>query len=385
MERRTPVEVFPPGEFIREELEARGWTQEVLAEIIGRSPRLVNEIIAGKRSITPETAHGLADAFGTGPQLWMNLESAYRLQQSQPKDDLVARRARLYGKVPVREMIRRRWVEKSDNVDVLEGRVLAFLGLRSVEDALRPIPHAARKSASDEAANPAQHVWLLRARQLAPAVSARPFTAARLQESLSKLRLLLQNPEEVRQVPRILSEAGVRLVIVEHLPQTKIDGCTFWLDARSPVVALSLRYGRIDAFWYTLHHELRHVLNGDVRIAGAALLDSDIYGEGAIPFAERDEMEQRANREAAETLIPKAELDDFIARTSPLYAKTKIIGFANLIRVHPGIVVGQLQNRREILFSHSREMLVPVREKVTSATLTDGWGHHPPLLTTAQG
>jgi len=75
---RTPAEVFPPGEFIREEIEARGWSQVELAEILGWPPRLVSELIAGKRAITPETAKGLGEAFSTGAQFWMNLESSYR-------------------------------------------------------------------------------------------------------------------------------------------------------------------------------------------------------------------------------------------------------------------------------------------------------------------
>ena len=59
MNERIPAEVFPPGEFLRGELEARGWTQTEFAEIISRPTRLVNEIIAGKRGITPDTARGL--------------------------------------------------------------------------------------------------------------------------------------------------------------------------------------------------------------------------------------------------------------------------------------------------------------------------------------
>ena len=66
-----PAEAFPPGEFLREELEERNWTQADLAEIMGRPLVLVNEIISGKRSITPETAIGLAAAFGTSAELWM--------------------------------------------------------------------------------------------------------------------------------------------------------------------------------------------------------------------------------------------------------------------------------------------------------------------------
>ncbi len=63
---RTPAEVFPPGEFIRGgAIEARGWSQVELAEILGRPPRLVSELIAGKRAITPETAKALGEAFNT--------------------------------------------------------------------------------------------------------------------------------------------------------------------------------------------------------------------------------------------------------------------------------------------------------------------------------
>ena len=96
MSNLIAAEVFPPGEILREEIEARGWTQTDLAEILGRPPRLVNEIIAGKRAISPETAQGLGDAFGTGAQFWMNLESAWQLSRVKEQDGDVARRAKLY-------------------------------------------------------------------------------------------------------------------------------------------------------------------------------------------------------------------------------------------------------------------------------------------------
>jgi HTH-type transcriptional regulator/antitoxin HigA len=74
-----PAEVFPPGEFIRDELEARGWTQGDLAQIMGRPLQFVNELVAGKKQITPETALGLAKAFGDDDALyWMNLDNACR-------------------------------------------------------------------------------------------------------------------------------------------------------------------------------------------------------------------------------------------------------------------------------------------------------------------
>ncbi len=73
---RKSAEIFPPGDFVREELEARNWTQGDLASILARPLQLVNEIVLGKRAITPETAQGFANAFSTTPELWLNLEGA---------------------------------------------------------------------------------------------------------------------------------------------------------------------------------------------------------------------------------------------------------------------------------------------------------------------
>ena len=81
MGMRRPAEVFPLGEFLREELDERGWTRIDLAEIMVRPIVLVNGVISGKRGITPKTAKGLAAARGASPELWLHLEAAYQLQR----------------------------------------------------------------------------------------------------------------------------------------------------------------------------------------------------------------------------------------------------------------------------------------------------------------
>ena len=103
MKSHAPAEVFPPGEFLKDELEARGWNQTDLAEIIGRGVTVVNEILSAKRGITPDTAQALADALGGSAQFWLNLESMYRLSLVG-HSDVVSRRARLHAKAPYREM-----------------------------------------------------------------------------------------------------------------------------------------------------------------------------------------------------------------------------------------------------------------------------------------
>src|SRR5258708_39785253 len=107
MTDKLPAEVFPPGDRLKEELDDRGWTQADLAHILGRPARLVSEIITGKRAITPETAHGLGQAFDTGPDFWMNLETQYQLRRIPIANHAVARRTRIYGQFPVKGMQKR--------------------------------------------------------------------------------------------------------------------------------------------------------------------------------------------------------------------------------------------------------------------------------------
>ena len=92
--KRPVAQVFPPGDFIREELEARGWTQGHLARIIGRPVQAINAIVNAKKEITPATAVALGAAFGTSAEFWLNLEIAYRLAQAGPADPAIAARAR---------------------------------------------------------------------------------------------------------------------------------------------------------------------------------------------------------------------------------------------------------------------------------------------------
>jgi len=372
MLNRVPAEVFPPGEFIREELEARGWTQGDLAQIMDRPLRLINELIAGKKQITPETARGLSKALGDGdPLYWMNLDAAYRLRQLEPdEDESVDRRAKLYSLFPVRELMKRKWIEPSKNLDVIEHRVCRFFRIKNLDE--QPVfAHAAKAVQYDER-TALQWAWLYRAKELAEGTHSAPYSEGKLRDVLAKLRSLLMAPEEIRQVPHILAEAGVRLVIVEFLPGAKIDGATFWLND-IPIIALSIRFDRVDNFWFVLRHEIEHVLNRD----GLVTIDIEL-----IERLQRKETlppeEVRANVAAAEFLVPRSELDGFITRVRPLYSEQRILLFAKRIGVHPGLVIGQLQFRDEIPYTHFHKHLVKIREIVTQSALTDGWGTVPP-------
>jgi len=361
-------EAFSPGEYIREELDARGWTQGDLTDILGWRPKDVSEIVTGKRAITAETASRLADAFGTSAQLWMNLESSYRLARTAAVDQGIARRARIYSLAPVNDMQKRGWIERTDNAEVLEAQILKFFQIPNLDSELK-FKHAAREGGGDRSA---QIAWLCRARELAATLPVTGiFSPQSLEGLLAELAKITPSPEELRRIPKLLSDAGIRFLIVEPLPHSKIDGACFWLDDKSPVVALSMRFDRIDWFWHTLMHELAHVRNGDGK--DEATLDADLVGDEAEPFESKTDIEQKADRAAVKFLINQEQLEDFILRVRPFFSHMKILGFAHKIGTHPGIVVGQLQKRKIIEYAHSRRMLVRVRHIIIPSALTDGW------------
>jgi HTH-type transcriptional regulator/antitoxin HigA len=342
-----------------------------LADILGRPPQAINEVIKGKRAITPDTARGLAEAFGTSAQLWMNLQSAYdlaRMQQSEASP--VSRKAKLYEFAPISEMQKRGWIEKSSNVEIVESQVLKFFGIDNLDAAVE-LAAAARKSAAGEW-TPPQRAWLVRAKQLARAIQVTgKFTAAAMRNALNALSLLKDDPEEIRKIPRVLSEAGIRFLIVAPLAQSKIDGACFWLSPNEPVVVLSFRYDRIDWFWHTLMHELGHVSAGDGKTT--ATLDIRLVGTDALAASEKTPQEVKADEFACAFLVAPDELEDFIART-PVYSRLKIVGFAKRLGVNPGIVVGQLQHRKRVPYTNFRPLLVSVKQFIFgSGVVTDGW------------
>src|ERR1051326_1351527 len=281
MTRRKVAEAFPPGEFIKDELEARGWLQTDLAAIIGRNTGTVSQIISGKQPINPELARALGAAFGTSAEYWMNLQTYYDLWKAEEKTDesAIERRALIHNRMPqLKEAIKRNWIESSESIDVLEQRVCDFLEIPNIT-AEPKLSYAARKTVvadvSYSATSPALAAWLKRAKHLAnTTIKAEKYSVEKFRTALQQLKLFLPNAADVRRIPRLYAEAGVRFLVVEHLPQTRVDGATFWINEHSPVIVLSLRYDRLDNFWHTLLHETKHVLDGDGK--EAPCIDEDI-------------------------------------------------------------------------------------------------------------
>jgi HTH-type transcriptional regulator/antitoxin HigA len=366
------MDVPHPGEFIREEIEARGWSQRDLAYILGVPEQAVNMITSGKRGISPEMAKALGTAFDVSAEYFANLQQAYEMVNARAPDPAVARRAALQAIFPVREMIRRGWLADTD-ISMLEAQVMRFFQKNSLSE-VPYMAHAAKKADYSET-NPLQLAWLFRVRQLASEMVVPAFSRKKLEDFVAGLPRYMIDPEEVRHVPRALAECGVRYVVVETLPKAEIDGVCCWIDDESPVIGMTTRHDRIDNFWFVLRHEIEHVLNGDGRgDLSANVVDVDLEGADDLNLPA---IEVNANRAAQSMCVPADELDSFYVRKFPYIAEKDVIAFARRIQRHPGIVVGQLQrkmNRYNWLARHK----VKVRQHLAGAALIDGWGDVAP-------
>lgn len=369
------TDVPHPGEFIAEELEARDWLQRDLAYILGIPEQGVNMIVSGKRGISPEMARALGDAFDVSPMFFSNLQNAYEMSRARMPDPSISRRALFQGAYPVREMIKRGWLEDTD-VGLLEAQLMRFFRKNDVTD-IPYLAHATKKKDYAET-SPAQLAWLFRVRQVCAKMIVRPYSESLLREAISDvLPGFMVDPEETRHVPRVLAECGVRFAIVETLPKALIDGVCFWEDAQSPVVGMSTRFDRIDNFWFVLRHELEHVLNRD----GQGEAEENVTVDVGLETASADDLpleEVRSNAAAQAFCVPTDELESLLLRKAPYISERDVVGFSLRIGRHPGIVVGQIQHRLDRPDWLNR-LKVRVRQFIARTAVMDGWGEPAPV------
>ncbi|PLZ93728.1 addiction module antidote protein, HigA family, partial [Fischerella thermalis CCMEE 5196] len=261
-QKLTPARVPTPGKILSRELEARGWTQKDLAEIMGRPVQTINEIIRGSKQITPETAIELSQALGTCPEFWTNLEAKYRLHLvgKEKKEQDIARKSRLYTIAPISELIKKGWIQATDSIDELEQQVCNYLGISSLNET----PQLAVNFRCSEYREPeeiSRIAWVKRVEYRAKQQTVANFDRKQLEAAIPEIVAFTEQVESIVQIPQLLADLGVHFVIVPHLKKTYLDGAAHYLNDK-PIIALTLRYDRIDSFWFTLMHELAHIVLG---------------------------------------------------------------------------------------------------------------------------
>lgn len=274
-------------------------------------------------------------------------------------------------------MIRRGWFENGDQ-SLLELQISRFFEASSIGEVPKIISFQAAAKRTDYEDDPPEHVaWLYRVRQIARSMNRPAYSREALLAALPKLRALTVDPEDVRRVPAILHDCGVRFVIAEALPSSptnKIDGVCTWLDDNSPVIGISTYHDRMDNFWFVLRHEIEHVLHGHGK--SKSILDN-LVPETMVADDRVAKEERIANAAALNFCFPREKIESFFLRKAPYISERDVIGFAALMETHPAIVVGQIQHMKDD-YRWLRKYLVKIRKFLLEDTVYDGWGQVAP-------
>lgn len=370
-----------PGQLLEALLKERGWSQRLLAVVLDMDETGINRLVANKRPVDAQLALSLEELFEVPAERFMDLQKSYDLAlariETRPDPERKTR-AHLFGGLPVAEMIKRGWIKAEDIRDVpaVRSELMRFFNVNRIED-IETLPHAAKKTQVNTPATPHQLAWLYRVKKIASGMLVARYSPQSVAAAVSKLKQLLFSVEETRKAPRILAESGIRFLIVEALPSSKIDGVCFWLNESAPVIALTTRFDRIDNFWFVLRHELEHVLQRHGLATDTTMLDAELEGERAGTKSV-DEEERVANEAAADFCVPKKMMDSFYVRKAPLIRDADIVAFSRMIKVHPGIIAGQLRHRSG-KYHLWQNHLVKIRNVVSPNAITDGWGDLAPL------
>lgn len=334
--RPWPDIAIPPGETLNETLEDLGITQAELARRTGRPVQAINEIVRGSKEITPETALQLARVLGVPAHIWVRLEADYRFNKARLEDATrLKNEIPLASGYPYREMAKLGWVGATNDRAERVGELLAFFGVASLRNVQGSWTAEFRKSRKlKRTSKEALIAWLRQGERIAQRANTSAFDIKGLRAAVQDIRSLSKTgPEEFQpKLEALLSKNGVALVLVPHLRGTGAHGATRWLTPEKAIVQMSIRYKWADIFWFSLFHELGHVLlHGRRRVF--IELDDGL----------KDERESQADEFASEQLIPSAKYKSFVADRS-IYTQPEVASFAEEVGIAPSIVVGRLQH-----------------------------------------
>ncbi len=333
---------IPPGETIKEVLEARDMSQLELSRRMGKPPQAISEIINAKKAITKETAIQLERVLGLPAYFWLNIERNY--QDTLARDQEVAQLTRQMEKfkdTPYRELIKRGYLQDfKQPIDRLRATLnwLRVASYEALENYFDQSIFAYRKSPKFDLPLIKLAAWLRIGEEAHNSCVLEPFNPDALRARLPEIRsltLLHLRAEWQPKLEKIGRECGVAFLMVKEFESFPVSGVTRWLN-NNPSVQITLRGKRADIFWFTLFHEIGHVLLHEPR---DLFIDVD-HQSKENPF------EAEADAFAADTLIP-SEIYNRIERiaATQVITDTQIENWAREIGITPGIILGRLQRK----------------------------------------
>ncbi len=323
---------FHPGYYIKEIVDDSGLTQEDFAKRLDTTPKNLSLLIRGEQSLSIDIAMKLSRMLGTNVSYWLNLQNAYDalIAEFKSKEELEQEKEtfKSLDYKYFRENFGLPDLSRKIDEQIIEVRrflQVATLSVFKKRDMAVSFRSASKEisSANIIKANAMVQIAINKALTL----DAPKYNKTKFKEAVDYALSLTRRHEEFYPlIKNAFFEAGVIFVILPNLSGSKINGATKKLE-KNVVLMVNDRRLNSDIFWFTLFHEIGHIIHSD-------------YG---ISFEkEIGEKEEIADKFASDSLINPEAYEKFVAEG--VFTLESIQQFANLIDRDPGIVLGRLQN-----------------------------------------
>lgn len=340
-----PDFLIHPGETLKEILEQRDMTQKELAIRTGYTEKHISTIIKGKKNISSQFAKSLEYVFGIEASFWCNLQSEYEQEiiQFNETNNISKKEIDILNNLKdiVKYFINKKIIAEDDVVPAI---IIKLRKILNVSD-LTCIPQLSMQGAFRGSTGSTVDPYVLCAWQK---ICELKMTDMNIEKALDIhllktyipqiKRLMFKEPNTMRtELKRILAECGIAFDIVQHFKGAPVQGFIKKTDDEKILLCVTLRQAFADIFWFTLFHEIGHIINGDVK---NCLCDF---------VFQKDEREEKADKFASDILISKEDIELFFNQT--IINTNTIKLFAEQEGVPPFIVVGRLQKEGKIDYS----------------------------------
>lgn len=337
-EKSVPMGYPSPLAAIQFRMEQGGLTPRDLIPFMGSRAK-VSEVLSGKRALTMQMARALHASLGIPADVLLQ----------QPGGEL---RSALDGiewdRFPLPEMAKRGWIPNRRDLVVHAEEVMRDLIRRAGGEHVLPVAlyrkndHAGLNAKMDPYSLKAW-CWEILARENAQRLPVAYKPGAVDLEFLRQVARLSWSEDGPRLAQEFLAKHGIHLVCLAHLPRTHLDGAALQLADGTPVIGLTLRYDRLDNFWFCLLHELAHVGRHMGKMRSEAFVDDlslrDVKG------LRRDPKEDEADEWAEEGLIPRDVWSTSRAKLDP--SPLSVMSLAQSLGIHPAIIAGRIRHETQ--------------------------------------
>ena len=336
-DRHAPMGHPSPVAAIEFRMEQAGLRPRDLVPFIGSRAK-VSEVLSGKRAITMPMARALHEHLGIPADVLLREPD---VDFDDPLADIQ------WSRFPVKAMAKLGWIPDGPDLAGRAEQIMQDLNNRAGGP---DVAGTALYRKNDRVrANAKMDPYALKAwcwQVFARANEDRPKTdyerGTVTLDFLKKVARLSSSEDGPRLAKKLLTEHGIPLVIERHLPKTYLDGAALRLGDGRPVIGLTLRYDRIDNFWFCLLHELAHVGRHMDNDEGEAFVDDLTLRK--LDGKQEDPREAQADEWAEEALIPQTVWDASAVRNRP--TTMAVISLANALQVHPAIIAGKVRYER---------------------------------------